>query len=264
MKSCDFEYDGYLLSDMGFVVCKFGSDGIETVTNGSSITFNTVSTMRGAKHELLSTEYAECLTAIFQICKHPCASDGEVVSVEEARNIMRWLNRKEYHKLKLLDYEYSDIYFEASFNVSKIESDGKIYGFELEMFTNRPYALHDPIPVMINATEKNSIGQVRSKSDEEGYIYPEMEITIKQDGDFELYNAFEGRTMRIANCKTNEVIKVKYPMIESSLKTHRINNDFNWNFFRISSSFKNKLNELTISIPCSIKLEYSPIVKIGI
>lgn len=264
MKSFDFEYDGVRLSDKGFIICKFGSNGTEIVSNGSYITFNTVSTMKGAKHELTSVEYSDCLTTMIQICKHPCLSDREEVSVEEEREIMRWLNRKEFHKFKPIDAEYIDIFFEASFNVSKIESDGKIYGFELEVVTNRPYALQEPIMLYLKNIVPHGEKRIYSKSDEEGHIYPDMEITITQDGDFELFNSFENRTMRIANCKAGEVIRVQYPIIESSIADHKIQDDFNWKFFRIANTLKSKANDITISIPCTIKMIYSPVVKVGI
>lgn len=264
MKSFDFEYDGVRLSDKGFIICKFGSGGIETVSNGSYITFNTIPTRKGAKHELTSSEYSECLTTIIQICKHPCLSDSEVVSVEEEREIMKWLNRKEFHKFKPIDAEYIDIFFEASFNVSKVESDGKIYGFELEVVTNRPYALQEPVLLYLKNIVPNGEKRIYSKSDEEGHIYPDMEITIAHDGDFELFNSFENRTMRIANCKAGEVIRVQYPIIESSIAEHKIQNDFNWKFFRIANTLKEKANDITISIPCTIKMVYSPVVKVGI
>lgn len=265
MKSYNFEYDNRCLSDYGFIICSFDNNGVKTVNNGSTITFNTVSTMKGAKHELVSTEYKDCLTTTFQICKHPCMTNAEEITLEESREIMKWLNRKGYHKFKLLDsYEYMDYYFEASFNVSKIEFNGEIYGFELEVVTNRPYALQEPISFVIKNIQENGTKRIYSKSDDEGYIYPEMEITIDEDGDFEIYNSIEDRTMHISNCKAGEVIKMNYPIIESSLASHKIQNDFNWKFFRIANSFEDKANELTISLPCTIKMKYSPIVKISI
>ena len=264
MKVYDFEYDGLSLGSFGFIVCEFGSNGTKTISNGSKITFNTTSTMNGSKHELTSSEYSDCLTTTFQICKNPCSSDSEEISLGELRDIMRWLNRKEFHKFKLLNEEYLNLFFESSFNVSKIEMNGKVYGFELEMITNRPYALQEPILLTIKNLEKNGEKKISSMSDEEGHIYPEMEITINEDGDFELYNKFEDRTMRIANCKAGEIIKVEYPMIESSLSAHKIQNDCNCKFFRIANSFKNKVNEVTISLPCTIKIKYSPVVKVGI
>ena len=264
MKSYDFEYDGLRLSDKGFVICKFDSSGVETITNGSVITFNTVSTMRGVKHELTSVEYADCLTATFQICKNICINKNEEISLEDMRDIMRWLNRKGFHKFKLLDDEYTGIYFEASFNVSKIEVGGRLYGFELEMFTNRPFAVHEPVTVMVRNDTANEIKSIYSKSDDEGYVYPRMEISIEESGDLEIYSVTEDRTMVVRNWSAGEVITVDYPIISSSLSSHKIQNDFNWRFFRIASSFKNRLNEIMISIPCTIKMTYSPVVKVGI
>ena len=264
MKAYDFEYDGLRLSDKGFVICKFDSSGVETITNGSTITFNTVSTMRGVKHELTSVEYADCLTATFQICKNLCLDKNEEVSLEDMRDIMRWLNRKSFHKFKLLDNEYTGIYFEASFNVSKIEVGGRLCGFELEMFTNRPFALLEPVTVVINNEVANETKSIYSLSDDEGYVYPNMEIEILESGDLEIYNTTEDRTMVISNCEKGEIIKVDYPIISTSLSHHKIQNDFNWRFFRIVSSFKNRLNEIKVSLPCKIKMTYSPIVKVGI
>ena len=263
MRAIDFEYDGLTLRNMGFMICKFGSNGVEITPNSSAITFNTISTMRGAKHEITSSEYSECITSTFQLCKYSC-NQSEEVSVDEAREIMKWLNRKGYYKFKLIDVDYMDFFFEASFNVKKIEINGKIYGFELEMMTNRPFALREPITITIRNIQSNGTKLISSQSDEEGYIYPTMEISIDEDGDLEIYNDLEKRTMCISNCKAGEIIKVNYPIIETSLSSHKIQNDFNWIFFRIANSFREHRNELTISLPCTIKITYSPIVKIGI
>lgn len=267
LKALDFEYDGVRLSDFGFIICDFDSKSVETISNGSKITFNTVSTLNGIKHELTSSEYEDCLEATFQICKNPCAhNDVEEISLYDVRNIMSWLNRKEFHKFKLIDDEYSNIYFESSFNISKIEVNGKVYGFELEMFTNRPFAIQEPVVFIINNTEenKNEVKSFFSKSDEEGYIYPNMEIEIESGGDLEIYSITEDRLMRISNCRAGEIINIDYPIIQTSDEGHKIQNDFNWIFYRIATSFKDRTNEIIVSLPCSIKIEYSPIVKVGI
>lgn len=266
MKALDFEYDNIFLSDLGFMLCKFDSGGVDTVSNGSEITFNTVSTLRGTKHELTSIEYGDCLTSTFQICSNLCDGRGEEISLEDSRDVMRWLNRKGFHKFRLLDDEYSGIYFEASFNVSKIEIDGRLYGFELEMFTNRPFAIAEPVTVKFDA-EAGEVLKVYSKSDDEGYVYPNMEITVIESGNLTITNYMENRKMIINNCVAGEVITIEYPMISSSLgdgRDTKIQNDFNWVFFRLASTFKNKLNEIEVSLPCEIKLTYSPIVKVGI
>lgn len=113
------------------------------------------------------------------------------------------------------------------------------------------------------------VGQVykaslNDTSYEEGYIYPQMEITVKADGNLFIHNSIENREMYISNCKNNEVITLDYPIIKSSDSSHNIQNDFNWNFFRVANTYKNSRNDLTISLPCSIKIKYSPIVKVGL
>lgn len=265
MKSFDFEYDNLRLSDFGFIICKFDSSDVETIENGSQIKFNTVPTLNGIKHELTSSSYEDCISATFQICKNKCDSNQtDTISLDDLRKIMSWLNRKEFHKFRLLDDEYSGIYFEASFNVSKIEVDGRVFGFELEMSTNRPFAIREPISMTFDIPNKNMAKTIFEESDEEGFIYPDMEIEIKQAGDLEIKNLFNNRIMRIANCQVGETIKVKYPLIESSISSHKIQNDFNWVFFRVENTFKNKKNEIIFSLPCTVKITYSPIVKVTI
>lgn len=268
MKCCDFEYDGIRLSDKGFIICKFDSGGVDTISNGSTITFNTVPTLNGNKHEFTSAQYDDCITATFQICKNICSSiDNEEISLEDIRDIMRWLNRKGFYKFKLLDNEYSGFYFEASFNVSKIEFNGKTYGFELEMKTNRPFAIGEPVIISIDNKSSEDNHTIFSRSDEEGYIYPDMRIVIGEDVDenseLTIYNDIEDRTMTIKNCQPGEVISINYPMISTN-KNRKIQNDFNWIFFRIASAFKNRQNNITISLPCSIKIKYTPIIKISV
>lgn len=264
MKCFDFEYDGRRLSEFGFVICKFDSSGVETIQNGSEISFNTVPFQYGAKHELTSVSYEDCLSTTFQICKNPCVFDETGISVDVIRDIMRWLNRKSFKKFKLIDEEYFDIYFEASFNVSKIEIGGIVRGFELDMTTNSPFAHQEPISISIKNIVENGEKTIVSESDEEGYIYPDMEITIDKDGDFEIYNELEDRTMVIENCKVGEVINISYPIISSSYDSHKIMNDFNFRFFRIARTYDEVNNKITISLPCTIKMKYSPIVKVGI
>ena len=264
MIAYDFEFDGLNLSDFGFMICKFGSEGLQTISNGSTITFNTTPTQNGAKHELTSTVYENCLESVFQICKNPCGTDEREISVDELRTLSRWLNRKGFHKFKILSDEYLDIYFEASFNISKIEMDGKLYGLELELKTNRPFALQEPKKIVIKNLVENGEKTIKDASDVEGYIYPEVEITINENGDLSIYNEIEDRTTLVTNCVAGEVIKMNYPIIESSIENRQIQDDFNWTFFRIANEFRNKINKLVISLPCTIEITYSPAVKVGI
>ena len=280
MKCYDFSYDNKCLSDFGFIVCKFDSSGMETISNGSTITFNTVSTMHGMKKELTSSQYDECISATFQICKHSCTSGIQKISLIEVREIMRWLNRKGFHKFKLLEEDYIDLFFEASFNVSKIEINGEVYGFELEMTTNRPFALQEARTITFKNTkediENNRVRLISNMSDEEGYVYPEMTVEItdllssddgSEDNILDIYNETEDRHSIVKNCEIGEVLTFNYPIIQSSLgdgRSSQIQKDFNWVFFRMANSFGNRINKVHFSLPCTITIKYNPIVKVGI
>lgn len=264
MKTFDFVYDNKKLSDFGMIVCNFGSKGLETKTNGSEITFNTVPTLGGAEHKLTSVEYENCLETTMQICKYSCGNDIEEIASSEFRDITKWLSRKNFLKFKLLNERYIDLYYEAKIDISRIELDGRLIGLELNIFTNRPFALKEPRTININNLITNGTHSFNDTSYEEGHIYPHTEITITESGNLDIYNALENRNTCIANCIAGEVIVMDYPIIQSSISSHNIQNDFNWNFFRVANTYDNSRNDLTISIPCRIKIEYSPIVKVGL
>ncbi len=264
MNAIDFEYDGMTLSGFGYMLCDFDGGGSTTVSNGSQITFNTVKMSNGNRNDLTNTTYDECLETTIQICKSVCNQDITPISVDEIRTLARWLNRKGYHKLKFLNEGYLNFYTEASFNINLIEFDGLVYGLELNMVTNRPFLLQEPRHIIINNTTENGKHTFFSESDEEGFIYPHTEITVNQTGTLQITNSQEIRITEVKNCIAGEIITMDYPLISSTNTAHRIQNDFNWNFLRISNSFENSRNELIISLPCKIKMIYSPIAKVGI
>lgn len=261
----DFEYDGIRLRDLGYTICFFDGGGIQTASNGAQITFNNITTKYGERWLLANTEYTECLEATFSICKIPCMNNEEInISLIELRHLMRWLNRRDYRKLKFIGNGYENIYFMASFNVSKIEFGTGVVGLELTMQTNAPYAFHEPKKLYLESDVSNWEVGILNTSDDETYLYPEMEITITENGTLTIQNDMDENIMEIKNCTANEIITINYPNISSSLPSHEIQNDFNWQFLRLAKTFQTGQNHLSISIPCKIKITYMPIVKIGI
>lgn len=263
----NFEYDGLLLSDFGYVMCSFDSNGDEIITNGSNITFNTSPVLKGSKHILTSVKYEECLTTSFQICKDTCnvLEQGDMyISVDELATLTRWLNRKEFLKFKLKKEGYEIIYFEGSFNVSKIMWGEYIIGLELTLTTNRPFALYEPIKKIFRITKNNQIEIFKDISDEIGFIYPKTVITCNESGTLKIHNSIENRDTIIKNCVVGEVITMEYPVITSSIPSHNISDDFNFNFFRVANTYRENCNKLTFSLPCTMKIEYQPIRKVGV
>ena len=265
MKAYDFLYGERTLSSFGCMICQFdGAKGLDVISNGAEITFNSIPTLNGQKYELTSTQYENCLEATIQICKCSCGSDIQEITSVEFRELTKWLSRRKFIKFKLLEESYIDLYYEVSFNISRIEIDGRLYGLELQAITNRPFALKEPKTIVINNKVKNGTHSINDESYEEGHIYPHVEVTVNENGELKIHNAMENRDTVIKNCVSGEVITMDYPVISSSISSHNIQNDFNWQFFRIANTYEESRNDLIISIPCTIKVKYSPIVKVGL
>lgn len=265
MNAFDFEYDGQLASGWGLILCQLdGDSGINISTAGSELNFNQVSTRRGALWFTTETTYDSVLTATFQVCKYDCETGSpQSLTVDEQRGITRWLNRKEPHELKIISDEnlYDYVRFEGSFNLSKVETIEGIIGFELTFTSNRPFALGKRVRRKLTLTAKESYS-ITDISDEIGYSYPDMTVTLKSGGDFTLYNAIEDRTTEVKSCTSGEVLTFdEYLNISSSLPSHKLQNDFNYVFFRVANTYGNRVNEITSSLDCEIILEYDPIIK---
>ena len=269
----DFEYDGTLLSSFGLMICSFDGTSNDSISNGSEITFNTVPFAYGMEHKLTSTTYEQCLTSTFSICKNPCADDEGYLDFNEIRILMNWLNRKNFHTLRFLQDDYINLTFNGSFQtINRIENNGKVIGLELTVVTDKPFGYGRTI--LKNIRYSDRVGDdydggtwkftIGCDTDEETKLYPRMVITMESAGDLEIYNKFDDSTMKLKNCKANEVISLNYPLIESNDPTHKIQNDFNWNWFGICSSYKSHRNDVTVSLPCNIEIEYQPIIKMGL
>lgn len=269
MIAYDFIYDGVRLSNMGYVICSFDSPDTETVSNGSQIEFNTVSTMRGRKWELVSTQYDGCIESVFQICKNDCSGSDMVLSQNDVRELSRWLNRKTFHSLQFIaeNHAYNGITFEASFNINKIEVGGECYGLELNMVTNAPFGWILRV-VNVDASDdtyRTYPYEITLESDEEEMLYPDyMTVTVLEDGDLSITNTTIGRTTTINNCAENEVITFRYPVITSSDASHDLPNDFNWNFPCFVNTFSSGQNMLMIDKKCTMEIGYIAPIKFGV
>ena len=264
----DFVYDGTSLSSLGYVICNFGgSQDLQTVSAGSVITFNTVSRHRGKINSLTGTQYDQCIETSFQICKNPCENTDLTITDSEYRSLMRWLNR---HQFLQFNFVYDDgrdtCYYDASFNINKILSDDRLYGLELSMQTNRPFGYGQEVSVTqtISGGSGGSL-TVNDYSDEIGYTYPDITITLSASGDLTVKNTTLNSTMVVKNCASGEVITINgsaMTITTSSTSHHYFYNDFNYEFLKIGNSYPDiRSNTITVSLPCTIQLSYKPIIK---
>lgn len=266
MYTCDFEYDGKLLSDFGFIICDFnGSSDFDTVDAGSKIQFNTVSRHRGKIFSLVGTEYSESVTATIDICKDPSLNDDLQITNDEYRALVRWLNRSEFLRFRLIygDDDRTPCYYDASFNIEKVMVGNVLYGLELSMETNKPFGYGEELIEMFDISDTAEAFSFTDASDEIGYTYPNLKITFNESGDFSLINDATGCNMQIKNVSVGEIITIKGAehIIASSLSSHKIYDDFNFDFFTVGNSYQSRENKITASLKCDIKLSYSPIIK---
>ena len=266
MYALDFEYDNRYLSDFGFIICNFDSpSGADVVESGSKITFNTVMQNKGSRYGLTSTQYDECITGTFDICKNPDLYDDLEISNDEYLELVRWLNRKRFHKLHIIDddHEIEPCFFEASFNISKVKIGEILYGLELEMTTDKPFGYGIERKITNTFASSSSSFIINDYSDEIGYIYPTLHITCNQSGDLRITNDLTGSSTYIKNCSKGEVITIDGSTlsISTSNSSHDICNDFNYNFFKIGNEINKRDNIIKASLPCTIEFIYSPIIK---
>lgn len=218
------------------------------------------------KWRLYSSAYSNYMTTSFQIGKYSCENGMEEVSIEEYREMLRWLNRKGFHEFTIVQPGYEFIYYEGSFNCSPIEFGGHIYGMELTITTNRPYGLGTKQELNYEISESGESFNIYDTSDEMGVLYPDMIIECHANGDFSMHNSIEDRTMLIKNCVAGEILSIfgESKIITTTVPAHAVYNDFNYKFFRLANTDSERNNLITVSLPSKISINYIPIRKVGI
>lgn len=267
VRASDFEYDGRRLSDFGFTICTFGGSGdLDIIDTGFDISFTKVKRNNGRKYGIASSQYENCATTIFQICKCPDQCGGDTISDEEYRELARWLNRHEYLRFRLLneldDGDSEPCYFNASINIGKVYMADRLYGLELRVDTDAPYGFGNVVEKTwtLNA---NGTANVTDLSDDIGEIRPDITVTCGSAGTLTLTNPTCETVTTVKNCTSGEVINFygDTQIITSSLSTHKIHNDFNFVFPKIGNTMASRKNPFAVSMPCTLKVRYAPVIK---
>lgn len=266
MIATDFVYDGIQLSEKKYMICDFdSSSGANVIDAGSNITFNKIKRDSGRKYSLASATYEECITATFDICKNDEFYDKSQMEItsEEFQELMRWLNRRDFLKFRIINGAHTVCYYNASFNLDKIQIGGVLYGVRLTMETDSPFGYGDERVFIRQYGNDNRSYILSNASAEIGYLYPTVKIKCLTSGDISIYNDLEQCTTTIKNCIAGEVIYMdgNTQIITTSESSHKINNDFNWEFFRVGNTIKTRNNNISANSPCELEIRYTPIVK---
>lgn len=281
MNFTDFEYNGQRLSEFGCMVCVInGSTGADTVDVGNKIKFNTINNQsknNANRFMLYQSTYEDPFAKSFEICKNVCNdANDKYFSDDEVRRIVRWLNQKKFHKFKMIysDGQYSNIYYNGSFNVQLIVLGEQVIGMELSFESSSPYGLYEPLSYYMDFSDTNNKFVVYDQSDESGYIYPEdVKIEILENGNLTIYNSLDDDKVVINGCTSGEIITFDIPTksIMSNRRDSTIQNYFNYNFLKVvnkngdfTSEEDYAKNVYTTNLKCIISFSYSPIAKIGV
>lgn len=265
----NFIFDGEDLASRGYLIAT--SQGTEQEIPASEMTYENIQAPRSDIRRIIGTRYENPYTRTFGIIKNPCYGDKEdyALTNDDISEMTKWLCRKTYKWFRWIDEDdlTDEVWHEVKFNVSNEEYGGKVIGLTLTVETNRPYGLTRSIKNKWNTTNETK-HMVIVKSDEEGYIYPNVTITVQQGGDISFTNLFDGRKTEIKNCTANEVITIHGSdvlQIDSSNEDHDLSEDFNYVFPRLVSTYEtNSNNVFTAEGGAEVLFEYRGIRKVGI
>lgn len=272
----DFEYADKRLSDFGWIIGYIdNAPGVSEVDIGTDITFNAVKNNHSSIRYETSTSYEDIyIPPSFEIFKNPCGKNQEdmYISDDEVSVMTKWLNRHGYRKFKpIYNSDNSDIHYYGSFNVKKKKINDRVVGLILTFNSNAPYGFGERIinEFILDNTNKSFV--ICGSGDEYTTVYPNVFITCKEKGDLRITNITTGEIFEVLGCSENEIIYVngEHKYINSSNEEHKnttLFNDFNYNYLNINMMADDDFHEnvYEVSISCEIRIDYSPIRKVGI
>ena len=261
----DFIFDGRSLSSMGYILLMQNSEDTIEVSSMSLIDIKGARNDRayatGYKYE---SNYTGTYTIIKDFCEDP---DNPDMSDEEISEVSRWLCRKQYKWFRFVDDENNDIWHKVYITARKQMIGDSVVGMEITLHSNAPYGFSREIISSYVCNDDNSRQfKLFINSDEEGYIYPDIEIKVLEAGNLRLRNATEGRITELKNCKANEVIKFygwDVQQIEST-EEHDYIKDFNYKFPRLHNLYTISENIFESNLNCEITFKYREVRKVGL
>lgn len=262
MSVTNFMYDGISLHNFNngkYIMANFTTGNVPTEGQRNIAQTPLFS---GKEQPFLYQNYSSTLSFIITIIKNPCMDENIYFSVEDIEELKRWLCRPAPHVFRLIESQYSDVFWEGTFNLTEEVAGSNRIGVTINFVSTRPYALQNDVQFYGTVNGGDSI-TINDLSVEQGFLYPDMGIVCLESGNLEIHNDFENRTTIVKNCEANEeIIFSKYLQISSSNENHDVYNDFNYQFFRICNNYETNENVVTFSKPCRYSIVYNPIRKV--
>ena len=287
----DFLFDDQRLSDFGYMIGSLGGVNDETVVV-SNMDYTEFKSPRTDISHKVATSYPDNYSTTIQIfkkvnCQNPSTiADEDALTPNDISTLTKWLCRKDYHQFKWIDnydsrYDpvdvnagISNIVYNVRFHVSKLMVLGMCMGLELTINTDKPYgyAANDAGNETTISSAYGTIS-INMYGDEEGFIYPDVEVTLSAGGAFRLTNTTIGTSTEVLGCTAGEKLTFKggdLLQITSDVPSHDLATKFDYQFPKLyndyasSASTNPYVNVLESSLPCHIKVSYKEIRKVGI
>lgn len=267
----DFTYCGKKLSDFSCVIGGITvNDGLDVVDIGNKLNMNPINLPFLKKQKSVYPTYDDMLESTISIIKNTCNGDSPIFTHAEAKEIMRWLNQPAYREFipeySSVDWMVNSHYY-VTFNVQPLVNGSDVYGFSLEMKSNAPFGYYDRVVINNDAPTLS----VEDVSDEQGYQYPIVELTVLTAGTVVLQNDMDSRYTLVDNCVVGEVLTFdgEKGVITSSEDHNGLYSDFNYFYPRILNNMSeagidNRINNYKTRANAAniTRFEYSPICKI--
>lgn len=298
MTLVDFVFRGDRLSDIDGMIAYMVTSPSESVSMGSTMTHETLYINSTYKTKKLKAKYEEPITATWDIFKSDCHGANLAFTDKEISHFMKWLGAKTSQKFIPIydDDSYPGIYYMGTFNqIDGIVMNDQIVGFTVTFEADAAWGYGHPRTIKHSGTTNNWTFNVNCDSDDEGFLYPiETIVKMNGSGEFVLQHAkqatsettldgFEVDPVVIKSCSNNEIIKFnselkiitelkldengklkELTIEETNIKHPKLYNDFNYNYPKLFTEYRNTKNIFSVSIPCEITMTYSPIRKVGI
>lgn len=266
----DLLFDGKELSSFGYMICSFDPIGFVNMPV-SELTYHTVQAPLSQKTFKTSASYENCLSKTITICRQTCDSNRMLtITADDISQLTQWLCRKDYKWLRFITDDNTgmdEIYYEAQINLQKILYGDRCVGLSLTIQTNRPYGLTPEITMYGHPDKADHPDmKIQVYSDEEGYIYPDLILTLREPGTLEITHVEDARITRIEDCSKDECIQIYGDIlqIKSSCESPDISQRFNYQFPRLVRTYGQGKNTLSFNLNCDVELKYRGIRKAGI
>lgn len=266
----DFMFDNKKLSDFGMMLCNFDGSSKEDISIGNKITYTTIKTPMSNRTYFINAEYEDTITSTLQICKIACNDDNRSFSTNEIDSLLSWLVRKDgFHKFKLYQQGYEDIYFNVYFSdVQAVSIGGAVYGLTLTLTADAPYGYGEDVKIDLTM-EGDKRYKIINMSSELGVTRPTIIVAeCLRNCILRLDNLTSGKFTQVLGCGKNEVITMDcvHKIISTSSNIHAktLHDDFNYEYFELVRTYENNINIISSAFPCKLHLEYNPIRKVGI